>query len=79
MQRKLPRPTLVQLYRGAPWWWLDLWALLHGAPMALVPFMNRWGPDTSSDRLRRSARCEECGAKGATSEASELVRRADKV
>ena len=33
--------------------------------MALAPLMVRWGPDASSDLLRRSARCTYCGAKGA--------------
>jgi hypothetical protein len=33
--------------------------------MALAPLIIRYGPDTSSDRLRRSARCTACGAKGA--------------
>jgi len=26
----------------------------------------RWGSDTSSDMLRRCARCQKCGHKGAT-------------
>jgi len=26
----------------------------------------RWGPDTSSDKLRQCARCTACGHKGAT-------------
>jgi hypothetical protein len=39
---------------------------LHHAPMALVPLMIRWGADTSSDRLRQSARCTKCGHRGAT-------------
>jgi hypothetical protein len=26
----------------------------------------RWGPDTSSDKLRAAARCTSCGSKGAT-------------
>jgi hypothetical protein len=33
--------------------------------MAFVPLMIRWGPNTSSDRLRNSARCPRCGGKGA--------------
>jgi hypothetical protein len=37
----------------------------HKAPMAFVPLIIRWGPDTSSDRLRKSARCTRCGGKGA--------------
>jgi hypothetical protein len=34
--------------------------------MAIAPLVIRWGPDASSDTLRRSARCSKCGAKGAT-------------
>ena len=34
--------------------------------MAFVPLIIRWGPDTSSDRLRKAARCTRCGGKGAT-------------
>jgi hypothetical protein len=36
------------------------------APMAIAPFVIRWGPEASSDMLRQSARCSKCGAKGAT-------------
>ena len=39
---------------------------LHSTPVALVPFIIRWGPGASSDVLRRSARCTKCGRKGAT-------------
>src|SRR6185503_20798973 len=38
----------------------------HQAAMALAPLNIRWGPNTSSDMLRRSARCTRCGHKGAT-------------
>jgi hypothetical protein len=34
--------------------------------MAITPLIIRWGPDTSSDRLRQCARCTACGSKGAT-------------
>jgi hypothetical protein len=37
----------------------------HLRPIALAPFMIRWGPDVSSDVLRRSARCTQCGQKSA--------------
>jgi hypothetical protein len=33
--------------------------------MAFVPLIIRWGPETSSDRLRHAARCSRCGGKGA--------------
>jgi hypothetical protein len=38
---------------------------LHRTPVAFVPLIIRWGPDASSDMLRRSARCTKCGRKGA--------------
>jgi hypothetical protein len=50
------------------WCWLycnDL-TCNHSAPVAIAPFVIRWGPDASSDVLRRSARCSKCGRKGAT-------------
>jgi hypothetical protein len=63
-------PTLVQLQRSAPGKWLWVYCAaygcLHHSPTAIAPFVIRWGPDASSDMLRRSARCSKCGAKGAT-------------
>jgi len=38
---------------------------MHRKAVAVVPLIIRWGPEASSDPLRRSARCEKCGAKGA--------------
>jgi len=38
----------------------------HHAAMAVAPLVIRWGPETSSDKLRRCARCTACGRKGAT-------------
>ena len=70
-----PVPTLGELQRGTPKW---VWAIcngldvsgriacLHRAPLALAPFVIRWGADASTDQLRRSARCMVCGYKGAT-------------
>jgi hypothetical protein len=34
--------------------------------MKFAPLIRRWGADASSDKLRRCARCTECGHKGAT-------------
>jgi hypothetical protein len=50
------------------WCWLYCNNLIcnHSAPVAIAPFVIRWGPDASSDVLRRSARCSKCGHKGAT-------------
>ena len=39
---------------------------MHRRPVAFVPLIIRWGPDASSNVIRRSARCTACGGKGAT-------------
>jgi hypothetical protein len=61
-----PRPTIAELQRSHCWTWVYCEKCLHHAPMALVPLIIRWGAETSSDRLRQSARCTQCGHKGAT-------------
>jgi hypothetical protein len=58
--------SLGQLRRNACWVWLYCKACGRGAPVALAPFIIRWGPDVSGDVLRRSARCLGCGGKGVT-------------
>jgi hypothetical protein len=62
-------PTLGRLQRSMPgkWLWLCCAAngCTHHAPMAIAPFVIRWGADASSDRLRHSARCSRCGHNGA--------------
>ena len=65
MKTETPRPTLEQLRRGTPWCWVVCEYCMHRKPVAFVPFIIRWGPDASSDMLRRSARCTKCGRKGA--------------
>jgi hypothetical protein len=62
-ERQVPVPTLAELHKGWTWVWCE--RCLHRAPMAFVPLMIGWGPNTSSDKLRRSARCTACGHKGA--------------
>ena len=57
MERAPTIPTLEQLRRGHPWCWVVCERCLHRRPVAFVPFIIRWGPDASSDILRRSARC----------------------
>jgi len=61
-----PVPTLGQIHRGTPWLWLNCPACRHHRPVAIAPFVIRWGSEVSSDVLRRSARCSLCGHKGAT-------------
>jgi hypothetical protein len=48
---------------------------LHRAPVALAPAIIRWGPDASSDMLRRRVRCLKCGSKGATLQVPGWVNR----
>jgi hypothetical protein len=66
MKSKPPSPTLEELRRGSPWFWLVCQRCLHRRPVAFAPLIIRWGPDASSDMLRRSARCSACGRKGAS-------------
>ena len=62
MKHASAAPTLEQLRRGT---WVVREKCLHRTPIAFVPLIIRWGPDASSDMLRRSARCTKCGRKGA--------------
>ena len=63
-----PIPTLGELRRETCWLWLNCsrFECRHSAPAALAPLIIRWGPQATSDRLRRSARCSVCGGRGAT-------------
>jgi hypothetical protein len=67
MSRKPTTPvaTLTDLRRVTPWLWVICARCIHRAPTALAPWIIRWGAE-ASDILRRSARCTECGGKGAT-------------
>jgi hypothetical protein len=65
MKQNPPAPTLEELRRNCPWCWVVYERCLHRKPVAFTPLIIRWGPDASSDLMRRSARCEKCGAKGA--------------
>jgi len=60
-----PRPSLAELRRATLWFWLVCERCLHRTPTALAPWIIRWGPNASSDLLRRAARCGQFGAKGA--------------
>ena len=63
-----PAATLEQLRQFAPWVWVYCSNphCLRSQPVALAPYIIRWGPDASSDMLRAWARCRRCGTKGAT-------------
>src|SRR5262249_750814 len=60
-----PIATLPHLRRVTPWLWVICERCQHRAPTALAPWLIRWGPDASGEMLRRSARCGQCGGKGA--------------
>jgi hypothetical protein len=61
-------PTLGQMRQHTSWVWLNCAArgCEHHVPFALAPAIVLWGPQASSDTLRRAARCTECGGKGAS-------------
>jgi hypothetical protein len=61
-----PIPTLGSIRRQTCWLWLYCRACGRGAPVALAPFIIRWGANASSDVLRRSGRCGDCGGRGVT-------------
>ena len=69
-----PVPTLGELQAGSTKW---VWAIcngldesgrvacLHRAPLALAPFVIRWGAEASSNVMRQRLRCAVCGHRGA--------------
>ena len=63
-------PSLGELQRSknGGWVWLCCEGMTCGrmVAVALAPFVIRWGPETSSNVLRRNARCGYCGRKGVT-------------
>jgi hypothetical protein len=61
-----PVPTLADLQQSMCWCWIWCQRCEHHAPMAFAPLVIRWGPTTSSDKLRECARCTACGWKGAS-------------
>jgi len=58
-------PTLGALLHQPYWLWLHC-SCGHRVPVAIVPFVIRWGADASSDVLRKHARCPVCGRRGAS-------------
>jgi hypothetical protein len=59
--------TLADINREPHWVWA--YGLnpecQRSRPVALVPFIIRWGPNVSPDTLRRNLVCSECGHRGA--------------
>jgi hypothetical protein len=60
--------TLGELRKNSCWFWA--YCRRSGctakAPIAIAPFIIRWGAKASSDLIRQSLRCERCGSKGCT-------------
>jgi len=48
----------LHLHRATPWLWLNCERCLHHAPLACAVAAIRWGPNTSSDKLRQSNQVE---------------------
>src|SRR5262245_14674453 len=63
-----PRPTLRQMRQGACWVRVNCQntKCRYRDPVAVATLIIRWGGDASSDMLRRSAKCSQCGRKGAS-------------
>jgi hypothetical protein len=59
------KTTLGDLHGATPWLWVYCEKCSHKAPLACAVAVIRWGPNVSSDKLRRCARCTACGHKGA--------------
>src|SRR5437773_2332441 len=66
-----PVPTLGELQHGTPWVWAYCQGLdrigrpcMHRTPLALAPFVIRWGAEASSDVMRERLRCAVCGHRG---------------
>ncbi|GLS20161.1 hypothetical protein GCM10007874_31780 [Labrys miyagiensis] len=49
--------------RNGGWVWATCDHCGHRRPIAIAPYVIRWGPGASSNRLRRALRCR-CGHKG---------------
>jgi hypothetical protein len=60
------RTTLGDLQRLSPWIWLNCEKCQHYAPLVCAVPVIRWGPNTSSDKLRAVRPRTAYGHKGAT-------------
>lgn len=60
-----PVPTIGELAAGATWVWAHCAVPCnHSAAIPLAPIIARFGPETSSDRLRSALQCSLCGRRG---------------
>ncbi|MGA2817852.1 MAG: hypothetical protein ABSE67_16445 [Xanthobacteraceae bacterium] len=63
--RYIGAKTTLGHHRATPWVWLHCEGCRHYSPLACAVAVIGWGADTSSDKLRRSARRAACGHSGA--------------
>jgi hypothetical protein len=58
--------TLLTLQKRASWWWLVCgnYNCMHAAPIALAPFIIRFGLDAPRERLERGATGADTKAAG---------------
>lgn len=63
-----PVPTLAQIQRSTPWVWMNCtdYQCGHHVAITLAWAVILFGPDASSDLLRRNGRCQACGKRGAS-------------
>lgn len=63
-----PVPSLGHIREGEPWVWIYCAnaGCNYYRPIALAPYIIRWGADASIDLLRQRVRCSKCGRMGAT-------------
>jgi len=61
-----PQPSLGRLQRATPSVWLTRGRCQHRAPFSCAVAMDAPGPEESSHKLRRCARCTACEGKGAS-------------
>lgn len=60
--------SLGDVQRTTPWTWAycERQSCGRGVPLAIAPYVIRWGADASSDLLRKNLTCEKCGWRGAS-------------
>jgi hypothetical protein len=67
MVRRSPPPiTLAELRNGTSWVWVYCEKCPHRSALALAAPIIYFGPEASSDVLRRGSRCRKCGHRGAS-------------
>jgi len=61
-----PIPTLAEINAPPRWFWACCFNrdCGHERPLPFAPFIIRWGPNVSSDMLRKNLKCSRCGHRG---------------